>query len=176
MTNYIYIATSLDGFIAAEDGGIDWLNEVHVSDESDFGFSDFMKKIDALVMGRNTFEQVISFNQWVYTKPVFVISNTLEEIPEGYRDKAELINGDIRSIVGLLDKRGYSNLYIDGGKTIRSFLREGLIDDMIITKIPVLLGKGIPLFGDIDDRIQLEHVETEIFANGLVKDHYRIRK
>jgi len=104
--------------------------------------------------------------------------NTLHLDKQEAWDATELtlINGDVRSIAGSLKKRGFQNLYIDGGKVIRSFLKEGLIDELIITKIPIILGKGIPLFGEIDGRIELEHIETEIFANGLVKDHYKIRK
>jgi len=176
MANYIYIATSLDGFIATVDGGIDWLNDIPNPENSDFGFSEFMSGIDALVMGRNTFEKVLSFGFWPYEKPVFVLSNTLQSIPEKYKKKAELINGDVKDIVKELNSRGFLNLYIDGGKVIQGFLREDLIDEMFITLVPVLLGDGIPLFGKLPQHLDFRNTGTKDLNDILVKNHYiRIR-
>ena len=172
MANYVYIATSLDGFIATSDGGIDWLMETSNPDKSDYGYADFMDNIDALVMGRNTFDKVLTFGEWSYAKPVFVLSNTLTEVPESVVGKAEIVNGDIKQLIHKLNQQGYKNLYIDGGKAIQSFLKEGLIDEMIITRIPVLLGKGIPLFGEIDYSLKFKHIKTEVFNNTFVKSHY----
>ncbi|MGA1793490.1 MAG: dihydrofolate reductase family protein [Thermoplasmatota archaeon] len=172
MTNFIYIATSLDGFIATPDGGIDWLSEIPNPDHGDFGFSDFMDTIDAVVMGRNTFEKLLSFNEWPYDKPVFVLSNRMREVPIHLEDKAEIVGGDIKDLCDGLTKRGYRNLYIDGGKVIQSFLREDLIDEMIITRIPIILGDGIPLFSDLDHAVKFKHEDTVIFNNHLVKSHY----
>lgn len=174
MANYVYIAASLDGYIATKDGGIDWLSEVPNPDNSDYGFNDFVQKIDALIMGRNTFEKVLSFGQWPYPKKVFVLSNKLKEVPEELTDKVEIIAGDIKAIIVNLNKRGFLNLYIDGGKTIQSFLKENLIDEMIITRIPILLGSGIPLFGKLDKPLRFDEVETEILDDLLVKNHYKI--
>ena len=174
MANYIYIATSLDGYIASEDGGLEWLTEFPNPTNSDYGFNDFMQRVDALVMGRNTYEKVLSFGQWPYTKKVFVLSNNLKEIPEELADKVEIISGDIKAVTADLNKKGYVNLYIDGGKVIQSFLKEGLIDEMIITRIPILLGAGIPLFGKLDKPVQFDQVETEILDDLLVKSHYKI--
>jgi len=172
MTNYIYIATSLDGFIATSDGKIDWLNEIPNPENSDYGFAEFMNSIDALVMGRKSFEKVLPFDSWPYNKPVFVLSNTLTTLPENMADKAEIINGDLHDIIKKLNEQGYSKLYIDGGRTIQNFLKEDLIDEMIITKIPILLGKGIPLFGEIDQRLKFKHMRTEVFNNSLVMSYY----
>ena len=172
MANYVYIATSLDGFIATSDGGLDWLMEIPNPDKSDYGFVDFIKGIDALVMGRNTFEKVLSFDEWPYNKPVFVLSNSLMEMPKHVVGKAEIVKGDIKNVINHLNKRGYKNLYIDGGKVIQSFLKEDLIDEMIITKVPVLLGKGIPLFGEIDHSLKFRHTRTEVFNKTLVKSYY----
>ena len=172
MANYVYIATSLDGFIATSDGGLDWLMEIPNPDKSDYGFVDFIKGIDAVVMGRNTFEKVLSFDEWPYNKPVFVLSNSLMEMPKQVVGKAEIVKGDIKNVINHLNKRGYKNLYIDGGKVIQSFLKEDLIDEMIITKVPVLLGKGIPLFGEIDHSLKFRYTRTEVFNKTLVKSHY----
>jgi len=174
MTNYIYIATSLDGYIATKDGGIEWLTEIPNPNNSDYGFNDFIQKIDAIVMGRNTFEKVLSYGQWPYTKKVFVLSSRLKKVPEGLADKVEIIAGDVRSVTDDLNKRGYFNLYIDGGKVVQGFLREGLIDEMIVTRIPILLGSGIPLFGKLEKPIRFDEVETEILDDLLVKSHYKI--
>lgn len=174
MANYVYIATSLDGYIATEDGGIEWLSEIPNPTDSDYGFNDFIQRVDAIVMGRKTFEQVLSFGQWPYTKKVFVLSSKLKEVPKEVADKAEIISGDIKAVTASLNKEGFMNLYIDGGKTIQSFLREGLIDEMIITRIPILLGSGIPLFGKLDKPIRFDEVETEILDELLVKSHYKI--
>jgi dihydrofolate reductase len=173
MANFVYIATSIDGFIAKKDGNIDWLHDIPNPEGSDFGFNDFMENIDALVMGRNTFEVVLKFSEWYYSKPVFVLSNTLQSIPERLTGKAEIIKGEPEAIVKSLHSKNYKNLYIDGGKTIQSFLSQGLIDEIIITKIPLLLGEGIPLFGILSDVQKFKHVKTEVYNNSLVKTHYK---
>lgn len=172
MTNSVYIATSLDGFIATREGGLNWLNEVPNPDESDYGFAEFISGIDAIVMGRNTFETVASFGVWPYERPVFVLSDALSELPEGYERKAELVGGDVRQLTGELRGRGYSNLYVDGGLTIQSFLRHDLIDELIITRLPIVLGDGIPLFGELAESLKFRHVQTEVYNNALVKSHY----
>lgn len=173
MKNIVYIGTSLDGFIAREDGNIDWLNEIPNPDNEDFGFAEFMENIDALVMGKNTYETVLSFGEWPYSKKVFVLSSKLKEVPENLKDKVEIIKGEPQSIVKELNFRKYNNLYIDGGKVIQSFLENDLIDEIVITSIPVILGKGIPLFTQISKEQKYEHIKTEVFRNTLVKSHYR---
>lgn len=171
--NIVYIATSLDGYISDKNGGIDWLNSIPNPDNIDMGFSDFMNSIDALVMGRNTFEMVCSFDiEWPYSKPVFILSNSLKSIPEKFQNHAELVKGELKEIVKSLNKRGFNKLYIDGGKTVQSFLKEDLIDEMIITTIPVLLGGGSPLFGELDSPMQFGHVKTEVFLNAIVQNTY----
>ena len=176
MANHVYIATSLDGFIATSDGGLDWLEEIPNPDKNDYGYGDFMKNIDAIVMGRKTFEKVLTFGQWVYEKPVFILSNRLTNLPEEILGKAEIVSGDIKEIIAQLNQKGYQNLYIDGGRVIQSFLQEDIVDEMIITRIPILLGKGIPLFDKLEQHLQFRHEKTEIYNNTLVKSHYtRIR-
>lgn len=176
MVVYVYVATSLDGFIAASDGGVDWLMEVPNPDGSDFGFGEFMRGVDALVMGRNTFEMVLGFGSWPYHKPVFVLSSTLREIPETLAGKAEIVRGPLDELLRRLAERGFRNLYVDGGQVIQSFLAEDRVDELIITRVPIVLGEGIPLFGHMPRRLKFEHRKTEVLAGTLVKSHYlRIR-
>lgn len=174
MSNTVYIATSIDGYIAREDGSIDWLMELPNPGNSDYGFSVFLDRIDGIIMGRKSFETVLAFKEWPYpeTKPIFVLSNTLSELPIGLPPKLEIIKGELKAIVELLKDKGINNLYIDGGKTVQSFLNEDLIDEMIITRIPILLGSGIPLFGKNNLELKFEHVETEVLNNMLVRSKY----
>ena len=177
MLNTVFIATSLDGYIADKDGGLDWLNSIPNPDNLAMGWVNFIDRIDALVMGRRTFDKVCSFNcEWPYSKPVFVLSNSLKSIPEGYEAKAEPIKGSLSKVIEKIHQRGYKHLYIDGGVTVQSFLKEDLIDEIIITTIPILLGGGTPLFGELSRQIQFEHVKTEVFLNAIVQNHYRRKK
>ncbi|HOF34751.1 MAG TPA: dihydrofolate reductase family protein [Spirochaetota bacterium] len=172
MANLVYIATSIDGYIATKDNGLDWLNNIPVIEDNDYGFADFLNRIDCILMGTNTFEKVLSFSKWPYFKKVFVMSNSLKEIPENISDKAEIVSGNINEIIHNLKRLGYQNLYVDGGKVIQSFLQLNLIDELIITRVPILLGDGIPLFGHISEPIIFSKVKTEIYSNGLVTNHY----
>jgi dihydrofolate reductase len=140
MANLIYIATSLDGFIARQNGDISWLENVPNVHNSDFGYGDFINRIDGVILGRNTYEAVLGFESWPYNQPVFVLSNSLNKIPQELEGKVEIVNGELKSILDTLKARKIHNLYIDGGKTIQSFLKEDLIDEMIITTVPILLG------------------------------------
>lgn len=172
MTIFVYIARSLDGFIAGKNGDLDWLNDIPNPDNSDFGFAEFMSNIDAVVMGRNTFEKVQSFGMWPYTKPVYVISASLRELAQEYAGKAEILNLKPSEIIKKLNRYGMKNLYVDGGALIQSFLSEDLVDEIIVTSIPVLLGNGIPLFGPLSHTLKFKHRKTEVFNNSLVKSHY----
>ena len=174
MSNIVYIATSIDGYIADKEGGLDWLHVIPNPDHSDLGFGVFLDRIDAIVMGRKTFDTVCSFDcDWPYSKPVLVLSNSLASIPKEYKEKAELIRGPLVEVLKILNQKGYKNLYIDGGFTIQNFLKEDLIDEMIITRIPILLGGGIPLFGELFEKMTFEHVKTEVLLNAMVQSHYR---
>lgn len=169
--NHVYIATSLDGFIARSDGSLDWLEKLD-DPGGDHGFENFMNKIDALVMGRKTFETVLSFHDWPFKKPVFVLSTTLEELPEKLRGKIEILKGDPKDIVADLNARGFENLYIDGGQTIQRFLSDDLIDEMIITTASVILGDGVPLFNQLDGDIIFKCTKVELINPHLVKHYY----
>lgn len=176
MANRVYIASSLDGFIATKDGGIDWLNDLPNPERSDYGYSEFIESIDAIIMGRKTFETVLNFDPWPYNKPVFVLSNTISEIPEELKDRMEIVKGEIRTILQDLIQRGYHDLYIDGGGAIQSFLKEDLIDEMIITRVPILLGDGIPLFRNLRHTLKFKHIKTIVYNNNIVKSHYKRKK
>lgn len=175
--NYVFIATSLDGYIADKDGGIDYLNSIPNPDNLDMGYNTFTEKIDAIVMGRATYEKVMSFGiLWPYTKPVFVVSNSFKSLPSELDGKAEIITGTLQDILNRIHARSYSNLYIDGGQLIQSFLKEDLIDEMILTTIPILLGGGIPLFGDLPKSMLWEHIQSEVFLNAITQDTYRRKR
>ncbi len=142
--NSVFIATSLDGYIADKNGGIDWLHSIPNPDNIDMGYGEFISQIDALVMGRTTFETICGFDMdWPYEKPLFVLSNTLKEIPKDYKDKAYLIKGTLTEILEQIHQKGCHRLYIDGGTTIQEFLKEDLIDNLVITTIPILLGVAV---------------------------------
>ena len=155
MKNIVYVATSLDGFIAREDGELDWLTGFPNPGNSDYGFAEFMAGIDAVLMGRRTFETVLGFGEWPYSKPVFVLSSTLTGVPERLKGKAEVVNGPLTGILSSLEARGIRRLYVDGGKTIQSFLREDLVDEMTLSIIPVVLGSGFPLFERMNRQLRI---------------------
>lgn len=173
-SNKVFIATSLDGFIADKNGGLDWLHSVPNPDNLDMGYNEFTSQIDALVMGRTTFETVCGFDiDWPYKKPVFVLSNTLTEIPDKFKPHAELVKGSLTEILDQIHKKGFYSLYIDGGSTIQGFLKEDLIDSMTITIIPKLLGGGFPLFGDLPSILNFECVDSKVYSNKIVQNTFK---
>lgn len=175
--NSIFIATSIDGFIADKNGGLDWLHSIPNPDNNDMGYVEFTNRIDALVMGRKTFETVIGFDvPWPYDKPVFVLSNKLEEIPESHKDKAILAKGSPTEILEQIHAKGYERLYIDGGTTIRNFLNADLIDEMILTTIPILLGGGSSFFAELPKELKFELVETKTFLDQITQSHYKRKR
>lgn len=171
-----FIASSLDGYIARPDGGIDWLTGVENDIEGeDFGYSNFMKTIDALVMGRNTFDKVLEFDAWPYDKKVFVLTGRSLSLPDGFSGTVESMSGEPGNIIEVLAEQGFFHLYIDGGETICRFLEAGLMDEMTITRIPILIGEGIPLFRSLDQDIPLHHLWTQTFPNGFVQSKYSLK-
>lgn len=173
--NSVFIATSLDGYIADSEGGIDWLNSVPNPEQDDMGYGEFMSRVDALVMGRKTFETVLSFGiDWPYEQPVFVLSEQLESIPEPLKERVFLVKGDLEVILESIHEQGYNQLYIDGGTTIRNFLKAGLIDELILTTIPILLGGGISLFDELGSKHSLELVKSRVYLNQVVQSQYRL--
>ncbi|MDF2630041.1 MAG: riboflavin biosynthesis protein RibD protein [Symbiobacteriaceae bacterium] len=172
----VFIATSLDGFIARPDGAIDWLPAGDGSGE-DYGYQEFMDSVDTLVMGRNTYEMARSFGAWPYAgKPVVVLSTRPVAIPAEIADSVEAMSAPPDEVVRRLAARGARHLYIDGGKTIQGFLAAGLVSQMIITRVPVLLGSGLPLFGPLPQDVHLRHTETRSYADGLVQSRYAVAR
>jgi dihydrofolate reductase len=177
MTNIVYIATSMDGYIADSQGGIDWLESVPAPPDDDLGWEDFICRVDALVMGRISFESVIGFDVgWPYPVPGIILSSTMKSAPKELADHVTFAQGSPEQIVSRAADLGYANLYIDGGKTIQRFLQADLIDELIVTEIPILLGGGIPLFGGLDQSLMFELVETKVLLNQLVKKHHKRKR
>lgn len=165
----VFVGASVDGFIARANGDLDFLpadgGEAH-------GYDEFMATVDALVIGRKTFETALGFGSWPYgTKPVFVLS-THPLVPAPAEAVVERMSGEPPDIVSRLTARGIQHIYVDGGVTIQRFLRCGLIHRLIITRVPVLIGSGIPLFGSLPRDIPLSHVATRQYASGLVQSEY----
>jgi dihydrofolate reductase len=167
----VFIGASLDGFIARTDGALDWLPTEGVEPH---GYDEFIATVDALVIGRNTFETVLTFDAWPYgEKPVFVLSSRpIPPAPIGA--VVEWMSGAPSEIVSQLAARGVGHIYVDGGITIQRFLQAGLIRRLIITRIPVLIGAGIPLFGPTERDIALKHIATRQYAGGLVQSEYEV--
>lgn len=175
--NIVFIATSLDGYIADKNGGIDWLHSIPNPQGDDMGFSELMTEIDAIVMGRTTYEKVLSFGiDWPYTKPVFVLSRSLKTVPQELHEKVFLLEGTPSDILKEIHSRNYFRLYIDGGRTVQDFLKNDLIDELRITKIPILLGGGFPLFNELNCEQEYELIHSKIYLKQIVQSHYRRKK
>ena len=175
----VFIATSLDGFIARLDGSIDWLNAANavVPPGEDCGYQAFMSTVDTLVMGHNTFEQVLTFGQWPYgATPVVVMSRRAAPLPSDIPETVTSSQETPADLVARLAEEGKRHLYIDGGLLIQSFLAEGLIDELTITVIPILLGAGKPLFGPLPSDVDLSHVATRVYDFGFVQHKYRVQR
>ena len=167
----VFVGTSLDGFIARANGDLDFLE---AGGGEPHGYDEFIATVDALVIGRKTFETVLTFGSWPYgNKPVFVLSTrSLAPTPPGAM--VERMSGAPADIVSQLAARGIGHIYVDGGITIQRFLEAGLIHRLIITRVPVLIGGGIPLFGAVPRDIPLKHVATRHYASGLVQSEYLV--
>ncbi len=172
MTVSVFIGTSLDGFIARPNGGLDFLppdgGEPH-------GYSEFIASVDAIVIGRKTFETVLAMSPWPYGKKrVVVLSSKPLDLSAAVGGAVEQMSGSPAEIVSKLAASGAHHLYVDGGITIQRFLRAGLIQRLIITRVPVLIGDGIPLFGTLTGDIRLRHIATKQYPSGLVSSEYHV--
>jgi dihydrofolate reductase len=177
MKGSVFVATSLDGFIARKNGDIDWLESAAEAGGEDYGFQSFMSTVDVLVMGRNSFEKVLTFDAWLYgDKPVVVLTSRPLSIPERLTRTVRIMSGSPQRVVDDLSRHGAEHLYIDGGRTIQGFLACGLVQRLTITRVPVLIGSGIPLFGPISRDTRLRHLETRQYPSGLVQSHYEVIK
>ena len=172
MTVSVFIGTSLDGFIARPNGDLDFLppdgGEPH-------GYSEFIASVDAIVIGRKTFETVLAMSPWPYgNKRVVVLSSKPLNLSAVVGGAVEQMSGSPSEIVSRLAASGAQHLYVDGGITIQRFLRAGLIQRLIITRVPVLIGEGISLFGTLPSDIRLRHIATKHYPSGLVSSEYHV--
>lgn len=169
---HVFIGMSVDGMIARTNDDLDWLtgNEQDTGDPGEMGFTEFMQLVDHMVMGRSTYNIVRSFGEWPYgdTK-VFVLSTTLQT-----DDPRVEVVGSLEEALARLDDDGARHVYVDGGRTVRSFLNAGLIDTLTLTRVAVLIGEGKSLFGSIPADIRLTHEETTVFKGGAVQSRYRV--
>ncbi len=177
-TGHVFIATTLDGYIARKDHAIDWLENQGTTSE-EHGYTAFLDSVDGIIFGRLTYEVVLDLvgdGEWPYPKPVIVLSKTLTnaDIPPHLTDKVTVSSQSPSELLKTVDQKGWNRAYIDGGITIQSFLNEGLIEDLIITTLPVLIGEGIPLFGPTTEDIHLQLITTTQYPSGLAQTHYRV--
>ncbi len=173
----VFVGVSLDGFIARSNGDLDWLMGEGGGDSAEYGYNEFIADIDAIVMGRNTFEKVVTFGKWYYgNKRVVVLSNHPLDLSlaRTHGGVVEVMAGSPAAIVSKLAASGADRLYVDGGITIQQFLRAGLVHRLIISRLPVLIGNGIPLFGSLQLDIRLNHIATRTYPGGMVQSEYRI--
>ena len=180
----VFIATSADGFIAKEDGSVDWLHtagkpDVDMGEQADMGMNDYMSEVDCMIMGRKCMEMIASMNlspeQWPYgSTRIIALSNTIKEAPENLNGKVEMYSGDLLTLITNLENEGHKHAYIDGGATIQNFINLNLINEMTITKVPVLLGEGKPLFGKTYKDIKLEEANATVFPNDFIQVKYKV--
>ena len=169
MNASVFVGVSVDGYLARPNGELDFLPP---GGGEEHGYGEFLASVDALLIGRNTYDTVLAFDEWPYPgKPVFVLS-TRELAPPPAGALVERLSGEPAEIVEALAARGIGHVYVDGGITIQRFLRAGLIRRLVITRVPVLIGEGVPLFGETGGDIALEHVATRAYTSGLVTTEY----
>lgn len=172
MTVSVFVGVSVDGFLARPNHDLDWLPE---GGGEPHGYDEFLADIDALVIGRKTFEKVLTFSPWPYgDKRVVVLSHQALDLSKVVGGRVEQMAGPPADLTHRLAQSGARNLYVDGGLTIQGFLRAGLVERLIITRVPVLLGAGIPLFGTLPQDVHLQHIHTLAYASGLVQSEYRV--
>lgn len=168
-----FIATSIDGYIARSNYSIDWLEEASAGETQDFGYENFIRSVSVIVMGRKTFQKVLTFPEWpYYSMRVIVMSSTFKEVPEALENTVQLFGGTVEELHYLLESEGEQHVYIDGSRVIQSYIKAGLLTDITLTTIPILIGDGIRLFGPIDQDIKMAHHETRAFQNGFVQTSY----
>jgi dihydrofolate reductase len=174
ITGHVFVACSLDGFIARSDHALDWLSRPGVEEE-EHGYEQFIAGMDGIVMGSASFRKVLSFPEWPYDRPVVVLSDSLqpEDIPEALSDQVRLSRAKPLRLMQTLEAEGWRHVYVDGGAVIQSFLRAGLIAEMTVTHVPVLIGSGRRLFGALEEDIAFDLMELRSFRSGLVSARYR---
>jgi dihydrofolate reductase len=170
----VFVGVSVDGFIARANGALDFLD---AGGDEPHGYEEFIATVDAIVMGRKTFETVLGFGSWPFSKmPVVVLSSQPLDLSAvtGRADRVEQMGGPPADVVAALSDRGIQHVYLDGGVTIQGFLRAGVVTRLIVTRVPVLIGSGIPLFGALPKDVPLRHVATKTYRGGLVQTEYEV--
>jgi len=169
------MAMTLDGFVARKNHTLDWLEKLDTAGE-DHGFTEFMDSVEVIVMGSGSYKTVLGFGEWPYTKPVVVLSRSLvqADVPDALQGKVEIMSLEPVDLMHVLGERGAKRVYVDGGAIIQSFLRKGLIADMKVAIVPILIGDGIRLFGELDKDIDLALEGISEFKSGLIQMRYRI--
>jgi dihydrofolate reductase len=168
----VFCGVSVDGFLARPDHALDFLD---AGGQEPHGFDEFNASVDVVVIGRKTFEVVLTFGSWFYgKKPVVVLSSRPLDFSSVKGGVVGQMSGAPTEIVMQLKSRGFKHAYIDGGITIQRFLAAGCIDRLVITHVPVLIGAGVPLFGPVQRDINLRHVATRCYKGGLVQSEYEI--
>jgi len=171
MTVSVFVGTSVDGFIARPNGALDFLppggGEPH-------GYNEFIATVDAIVIGRKTFETVLGMENWPYGDTRVVVLSSRRLDLSTAKGAVEQMAGTPAEIVSQLAASGAHHLYVDGGITIQGFLRAGMIQRLVITRVPVLIGEGVPLFATLPRDIRLRHIATRHYSSGLVQSEYQI--
>ena len=173
----VFVGVSLDGYIARPNGDLDWLMGEGGGDSAEYGYNEFIADIDAIVMGRNTFEKVLTLDKWYYgNKRLVVLSHRPVDltVARARGGVVEQMASSPEKTVAKLAASGASRLYIDGGITIQQFLRAGLIHRLIISRLPMLIGQGIPLFGSLSRDVLLRHIKTKTYPGGMVQSEYHV--
>ncbi|WP_068087010.1 dihydrofolate reductase family protein [Polycladidibacter stylochi] len=172
---HVFMAMSVDGFIAGPNDELDWLNAAAVEGE-DTGFNDFMARVDGLLMGRKTFDVVRGFGEWVYNKPAIILSRHLSgaELDSSLTDKVEIKDLSPQQAMDYAQSLGWKNVYVDGGQLVQAFLNAGLIETLTITQVPIVLGNGKRMFGSMPRSIKLTLQGTKSFPSGLVQTSYKV--
>jgi dihydrofolate reductase len=168
----VFVGTSVDGFIARQNGTYDFLDQ---GGDEPHGYDEFIRTVDALVIGRKTFETVLGFAEWPYgDRRVVVLSDRPLDFSKVRGGHVEQMSGPPAEIVAKLAAAGIQHVYVDGGITIQKFLKAGAIDRLTISRVPVLIGEGIPLFGSLPHDVRLRHVSTQQYRGGLIKTEYEV--
>lgn len=168
----VFIASSLDGFIARADGSIDWLALVDQPGGEYWGYGAFYSSVDALIIGRKTYETALAFPEWPYASKHCVV---LTHRPQPSQHGEELYGGALEPLLSRLGDEGVKRVYVDGGQVIGQFLAKGLIDDLTISIVPILLGTGAPLFSGPSRESRLELISSEQYPTGLVQLRYTVK-
>jgi dihydrofolate reductase len=166
----VFIGMSVDGFIARLDGDLDWLTERGEA-AGDAGFRDFVSSVDAVLMGRGTYEVIAGFDSWPYQdKPVHVLSSSLRDGD----DARVVVHADLEDAVAAMSESGVGRVYVDGGRAVQACLAAGLVTELTLSRVPVLIGSGAPLFGPLPADVDLEHRRTEVLPGGMVQTTYGV--